>query len=72
MPRGPSGLRNLPLHHTAQNQLWLEIVQIARDLLAWMPMLALAGETRGWGPAVFGSVASPPQPRSSPSPTAGT
>ncbi|MEU3073438.1 IS1380 family transposase [Streptomyces laurentii] len=45
-----TGLRNLPLHDTAQNQIWLEIVQIALDLLAWMPMLALTGETRGWEP----------------------
>ncbi|WP_445402186.1 IS1380 family transposase [Streptomyces sp. LE64] len=45
-----TGLRNLPLHDTAQNQVWLEIVQIALDLLAWMPMLALTGETRRWEP----------------------
>lgn len=45
-----TGLRNLPLHKTAQNQIWLEIVQIALDLLAWMPMLALTGETRRWEP----------------------
>lgn len=45
-----TGLRNLPLHDTAQNQIWLEIVQIALDLLAWMPMLALTGETRRWEP----------------------
>lgn len=32
-----TGLRNLPLHDTAQNQIWLEIVQIALDLLAWCP-----------------------------------
>jgi hypothetical protein len=43
-----TGLRNLPLHHTAQNQLWLEIVQLALDLLAWMPMLALTGHARRW------------------------
>jgi hypothetical protein len=43
-------LRNLPLHDTAQNQVWLEVVQIALDLLAWMPMLALTGETRRWEP----------------------
>jgi hypothetical protein len=29
-----TGLRNLPLHGTAQNQIWLEIVQIALDLPA--------------------------------------
>lgn len=41
-----TGLRNLPLHHTAQNRVWLEIVQIALDLPAWMPMLALTGRAR--------------------------
>ncbi|MFJ2607979.1 IS1380 family transposase [Streptomyces sp. NPDC087425] len=45
-----TGLRNLPLHHTAQNKVWLEIVQIALDLLAWMPMLALTGMARRWEP----------------------
>jgi hypothetical protein len=45
-----TGLRNLLLHDTAQNQIWLEIVQIALDLLAWMPMLALTGAARLWEP----------------------
>ncbi|SCD83724.1 hypothetical protein F558DRAFT_03723 [Streptomyces sp. AmelKG-A3] len=45
-----TGLRNLPLHHTARNKVWLEIVQLALDLLAWMPMLALTGQTRLWEP----------------------
>ncbi|MEV6655015.1 IS1380 family transposase [Streptomyces sp. NPDC051219] len=45
-----TGLRNLPLHGFAQNQIWLEIVQLALDLLAWMPMLALTGKTRRWEP----------------------
>ena len=45
-----TGLRNLPLHRTAQNKVWLEIVQIALDLLAWMPMLALTGKARLWEP----------------------
>jgi hypothetical protein len=45
-----TGLRNLPLHDTAQNQVWLEIVQIALNLLAWRPMLALTGEARRWEP----------------------
>ncbi|WP_435218303.1 IS1380 family transposase [Streptomyces sp. bgisy034] len=45
-----TGLRNLPLHDSAQNQIWLEIVQIALDLLAWMPMLALTGTARLWEP----------------------
>ncbi|MEU0655874.1 IS1380 family transposase [Streptomyces albogriseolus] len=45
-----AGLRNLPLHRAAQNKVWLEIVQIALDLLAWMPMLALTGKARLWEP----------------------
>ncbi|MEW1568900.1 IS1380 family transposase [Streptomyces sp. NPDC093509] len=45
-----TGLRNLPLHDTAQNQIWLEIVQLALDLLAWLPMLALTGRPRLWEP----------------------
>lgn len=45
-----TGLRNLPLHDTAQNRIWLEIVQLALDLLAWMPLLALTGKPRLWEP----------------------
>jgi hypothetical protein len=45
-----TGLRNLPLHDAGQNQVWLEIVQLALDLLAWMPMLALDGPARRWEP----------------------
>ncbi|MGH3314180.1 MAG: IS1380 family transposase [Streptomyces sp.] len=45
-----TGLRNLPLHDTAQNRIWLEIVQLALDLLAWMPMFALTGKARFWEP----------------------
>ncbi len=36
-----TGLRNLPLHGYAQNQIWCAIVTLASDLLAWMGMLAL-------------------------------
>lgn len=45
-----TGLRNLPLHDTPQNRIWLEIVQIALALLAWMPMFALNGQARLWEP----------------------
>ncbi|GAA1227504.1 MULTISPECIES: IS1380 family transposase [Streptomyces] len=45
-----TGLRNLPLHDTAQNRIWLEIIQLALDLLAWMPLLALTGKPRLWEP----------------------
>jgi hypothetical protein len=43
-----AGLRNLPFQDTAQSRIWLEMVQIAVDLLAWMPMLALTGKARFW------------------------
>ena len=36
-----SGLRNLPLHGFAQNQIWLETVLLAADLLAWTATLGL-------------------------------
>ncbi len=38
-----SGLRNLPLHDFAQNQIWLETVLLAADLLAWTATLGLDG-----------------------------
>ena len=45
-----TGLRNLPLHGYAQNQIWCEIVALACELLAWMQMLALTGPARRWEP----------------------
>ncbi|MFF4777001.1 IS1380 family transposase [Microtetraspora fusca] len=38
-----TGLRNLPLRDFTQNQIWVEIVALACELLAWMQMLALHG-----------------------------
>jgi hypothetical protein len=45
-----TGLRNLPLHGYAQNQIWCEIAALADELLAWMQMLALTGPARRWEP----------------------
>jgi Transposase DDE domain group 1 len=45
-----SGLRNLPLHGYAQNQIWCEIAALACELLAWMQMLAFTGTARRWEP----------------------
>jgi Transposase DDE domain group 1 len=45
-----TGLRNLPLHGYAQNQIWTEIVALACELLAWTAMLALDGTARRWEP----------------------
>jgi hypothetical protein len=60
------------LHDTRQNQIWLEIVQLALDLLAWLPMRALTGKPRLWEPAACDCDCSPPPPSSSPPPAAGT
>jgi hypothetical protein len=45
-----TGLRNLPLHGFAQNQIWCELVAMASELTAWMQMLALDGPARAWEP----------------------
>ena len=46
-----TGLRNLPLHDFAANQIWLEIVQLAADLLTWTQHLALHDSAaRTWEP----------------------
>lgn len=39
-----TGLANLPFRSFEMNQIWLEIVQIAHDLLAWTKTLTLDGE----------------------------
>jgi hypothetical protein len=41
-----TGLRNLPFHDHAQNQIWLQISALAQDLIAWTQRLALTGEHR--------------------------
>jgi hypothetical protein len=46
-----TGLRNLPLHDFAANQIWLELVALAADLLAWTQQLALGNTpARAWEP----------------------
>jgi hypothetical protein len=45
-----TGLRNLPLHGFAQNQIWCELVAMACELTAWLQMLALNGTARAWEP----------------------
>jgi len=39
-----TGMRNLPFPDIARNQVWLELVMIAQDLIAWTQALALTGE----------------------------
>jgi hypothetical protein len=45
-----TGLRNLPLHDFAQNQIWCELLALACELLTRMQMLALEGAARRWEP----------------------
>ena len=45
-------MRNLPFHGYNQNQIWLEIVALAADLLAWTQILAFDEHepARRWEP----------------------
>lgn len=46
-----TGMRALPLHDFAQNQIWCAVLTLAGDIVAWMQMLALSGtEARKWEP----------------------
>jgi hypothetical protein len=47
-----TGLRNLPFHGYAQNRIWLEVVALAADLLAWTQILAFdeTEPARRWEP----------------------
>jgi hypothetical protein len=46
-----TGARNLPLHSFDANQIWLQIVALANDLLAWTQHLALSDTpARCWEP----------------------
>jgi hypothetical protein len=45
-----TGLRNLPLHGFAQNQIWCQTVALACELIAWTQLLALTGSARIWEP----------------------
>jgi hypothetical protein len=46
-----TGLRNLPFHGFAQNQIWLEIIALAADLLVWTQTLAWHNlPARRWEP----------------------
>lgn len=47
-----TGLRNLPFHEYTKNQIWLEIVALAADLLTWTQTLAFDHHepARRWEP----------------------
>lgn len=47
-----TGLRNLPFHDYTKNRIWLEIVALAADLLAWTQTLAFdeTEPARRWEP----------------------
>jgi hypothetical protein len=42
------GLSNLPFRSFAQNQVWLWLVMLAQDLIAWTQQLCLAEQARAW------------------------
>jgi hypothetical protein len=45
-----TGLRNLPFHDAAQNQVWLAVAALAADLLAWTARLALPASAATYEP----------------------
>jgi hypothetical protein len=45
-----SGLRNLPFRDFAANEVWLELVLVAQNLVAWMQILCLRGAATRWEP----------------------
>jgi len=45
-----TGLRNFPFHDFHANQVWLELVLAAQDLITFFQRLCLRGEARGWEP----------------------
>jgi hypothetical protein len=42
------GLRNLPFKSFEHNQVWLWLVGLAQDLIAWAKQLCLADQARAW------------------------
>ena len=42
------GLRNLPFQSFAHNRVWLWLVMLAQDLIAWTAQLCLADTARAW------------------------
>jgi Transposase DDE domain group 1 len=42
------GLSNLPFQSFANNQVWLWLVQLAQDLVAWTQQLCLTDHARSW------------------------
>jgi hypothetical protein len=45
-----TGLRNLPFDHLRRNSVWVELVLLALDLVAWAQVLLLNGELAGAEP----------------------
>ncbi len=45
-----TGLTNLPFREFGANAVWLQLVLIASDLIAWAQGLLLTGEARHWEP----------------------
>ena len=55
-----TGLRNLPLHGFAQNQIWCELVAMASELLAWMRCSPSTAPPAPGNPNGCGCACSPP------------
>ena len=42
------GLSNLPFRSFAHNEVWLWLVQLAQDPIAWTQQLCLTDQARAW------------------------
>ncbi|RLV04350.1 hypothetical protein CTZ27_10275 [Streptomyces griseocarneus] len=65
-PPAPPACAISPLHDAAQNQTWLEIVQIALDLPVWMPCSPGPAPHGSGSPVTCDFGCSPPPPSPSP------
>ena len=65
-----TGLRNLPFRDFEHNQVWLQIVRLAHDLIVWTQRLLLTGELTRANPSACATAycTSPPVSRSTPAP----
>lgn len=45
-----TGLENMPFHDFQANQVWLELILAAQDLIAFFQRICLRGEAREWDP----------------------
>lgn len=64
------GMRNLPFHGFAQNQMWLEVVCLAAHLFAWLQIFGWGAQRSACGNRNGYACGSSPSPAGSSTPAA--